>query len=138
MKNGIMRKSIFISFILLLFFVSYSNSKQNLYLFTNLSNCKSCNNPVLNMINYHSETLDSLEIKYEVYLKCRRSSDLKYFKKYFNLDSNLKITKLNDSIINQYEVENVNSFMIYKRNDSTICESEYLEVIIECISRSVN
>ena len=114
----------------------FSSTKQKIYLFTNINNCKSCNNPILNLLNYHSPVLDSLGIEYELFLKCRRNSDLNYYKKYFNLDSNLKIFKLNDSIANQFKIKNNSNFMIYERNDSIICESEYMDVILECLSRN--
>lgn len=105
-------------------------SDDTLYMFTNINNCKSCNNEVLNSLYFQSDFFDSLELKYELILNCRRYSDLKYYKKYFNLKDDLQIKMLNDSIINLLNPKSTSQYFVLTFDDSIVFESPSLNELI--------
>jgi len=104
-------------------------------MFTDIEKCKSCNNPVLNSIYYHSVLFDSLDIDYEVILKCRRSKDLNYYRRYYHLDSGLKIVALNDSINTLYKPSSTEQFFVLTRSDTIIFTTENLDLLLGFITR---
>lgn len=135
MRSGGLKKLILISFILLLSYTVNGITKEKLFMFTDIEKCKSCNNPVLNALNYHTPLFDSLEIDYELVLKCRRSKDLEYYRRYYYLDSGLKIVALNDSINTLYKPTSIEQFFVLIRNDSIIFTSENLDLLVGYITK---
>jgi S-adenosylmethionine synthetase len=103
-------------------------------MFTDIEKCKSCNNPVLNALNYHSVLFDSLDIDYEVILKCRRKRETEDYKHYFKLDTNLRIVALNDSITSLYEPKSLEQYFVLTRNDTIIFTTENLDLLLGFIT----
>ncbi|PKL79470.1 MAG: hypothetical protein CVV25_07910 [Ignavibacteriae bacterium HGW-Ignavibacteriae-4] len=130
-----MKKLILISFILLLSTPVTGITKEKLFMFTDIEKCKPCINPVLNAINYHTPLFDSLDINYELILKCRRSKDLEYYKHYFHLDSSLRIVTLTDSIKTLYNPTSTEQFFVLTRNDTIIFTTENLDLLLGYITR---
>jgi hypothetical protein len=108
-------------------------TKEKLYMFTDIEKCKSCNNPVLNALIYNSKLFDSLDIEYEVILKCKRKRDLEDYRHYNNLNDSLKIVALNDSITKLYDPKSTQAYFVLTRNDTIYFATERLESLIDYI-----
>lgn len=135
MRNGILKKSILISLFVVFSFPNYLVTKEKLHIFTDIIRCQSCNNPALNILKYNTPLLDSLDIDYELVLKCRRTRETEDYRKYYNLDDSLKIVKLNDSIVAKYQPKSTEQFFVLTRNDTIIFTTEDLQLLIGYITR---
>lgn len=134
MMNGMLKKLMSISFILLIS-VNIAITKENLYMFTDIRKCKSCNNEVLNALYGYSDLFDTLHIDYELLLSCRRSRELDDYRSYYKLDTNLKIVKLTDSLKSLYEPETTLEYFVLTRNDSIIFKTKNLYLLIGYITQ---
>lgn len=124
-----------ISCVVLLSIAYNGITKEKLHIFTNIATCKSCNNEALNALKFHIPLFDSLDIDYELILKCRRTRDTEDYRNYYKLDGNLKIVALNDSISKIFETQSNQEYFVLTRNDTIVFDTENLDILIGHITR---
>lgn len=134
MRNGTLKKWTLIS-VILFFTLSTGLTKEKLIMFTSVYKCKACNNPVLDLIFYNSQLLDSLNLEYELVLETRRSRDVEDYCHYYKLGKRLKIIALNDSIDSLYDPTNKDNYFLITRNDTVIFTTERLESLIAFLTK---
>lgn len=135
MRSGTLKKLILISFIFLFLFTNKVITKGKLYMFTDIEKCKSCNNEILNALNSYSSLFDSLNINYELILRCRRSRDTEDYRHYFKLDSNLRIVRLTDSLENLYKPENTEGSFVLTHNDTITFTTKSLYLLVGYLTK---
>lgn len=135
MRSGTLKKLILISCILQFSFTSKLITKEKLYMITDIEKCKSCNNEILNALNSYSSLFDSLNIDYELILRCRRSRDIEDYRHYFKLDSNLRIVRLTDSLENLYKPENTEGAFVLTHNDTIMFTTKSLYLLVGYLTK---